>query len=363
MLPRFNAMRLLRRSVLVPLTAVLALVAQVPAHSQELVLSRFQDYLESLRIQARIPGLSAVLVGRTDIIWERGFGHQDLERAVLARPDTPYHIDGMMQVLTAPLLLRCVEEGRLSLDDQVRRFLPDSPDSVLTLRQLLTHTSGSPDDPVFFYRPERLLPLGDAVRRCTERPFSESLASLFDRFAMVDSVPGAEVAALEASTTAFPTETALERYRGVLERRATPYHVDTRGRATPLRGPDAPLTAAGGVITTVRDLARFDLALKADALLRPETLALAWRPQTNLDGDPLPHAVGWFVQDYTRGRVVWQYGLSENGWSSLIMSAPQHWITLILLANSDSLVKPFSMNAGDLLTSPFGRLFLSSFVR
>jgi hypothetical protein len=66
---------------------------------------------------------------------------------------------------------------------------------------------------------------------------------------------------------------------------------------------------------------------------------------------------------YNGEPVVWQFGVSENGASSLIVSVPSRWVTLILLANSAGLVKPFALNSGDLMASPFGRLFLSSFVR
>jgi len=61
--------------------------------------------------------------------------------------------------------------------------------------------------------------------------------------------------------------------------------------------------------------------------------------------------------------VVWQFGLGNNASSSLLVSVPARGITLVLLANSSGLVKPFPLAAGDLTSSPFGRLFLEMFVR
>ena len=82
-----------------------------------LVYARLGSYLEALRVQAGIPGMSAAIVGETDIVWERGFGRQDLDRAIPALPDTPFHLDGLGQTLTATLVLQCVEQGKVSLDD------------------------------------------------------------------------------------------------------------------------------------------------------------------------------------------------------------------------------------------------------
>jgi CubicO group peptidase (beta-lactamase class C family) len=353
----------MRRAALPIATVALTAAVQIPLLSQELVLSRFQTYLDALRIQTRIPGLSVAVVGRTDILWEGAFGYQNLDDVIAARPDTPYHVDGIGQIITAALTLRCVEEGHLSLEDRVRRFAPDSPEAPLSLRELLTHTSGDADDPVFSYQPARLQPIAGALRSCTGRPFREELARLLDRFAMIDSVPGTDVRLLQSSRDRFPSAAALARYTRTLERLATSYVLDSRGRPVASRREDEAPTPVSGLVSTVRDLARLDLAMKADALLRPETLALSWQPPLARAGRPLPHALGWFVRNYSRGRVVWQFGVSATGSSALIMTAPEQWITLILLANSNGLIEPFEMNEGDLLASPFGRLFLSSFVR
>ena len=140
----------MRRAFLAFSTAILLsvrLLAQVQPDS--LFFDRFGAYLESLRTQAGIPGLSAAVVGTSDILWEQAFGQQNIERSIAARTDTPFHLDGLTQVLTASLVLRCVEEGRLSLDDRIGQFDPASPDASATVRQILTHTSGTSDDPVF----------------------------------------------------------------------------------------------------------------------------------------------------------------------------------------------------------------------
>ena len=125
----------------------------------------------------------------------------------------------------------------------------------------------------------------------------------------------------------------------------------------------ATLTPAGGLISTVRDFAKFDLALRQGFLLEPETLAAAWRAPLGAGGVPLPHGLGWFVQSYKGEAVVWQFGLGEDASSSLAVTLPARGLTLILMANSDRLVKPFALSEGDVTVSPFARVFLSLFVR
>ena len=123
------------------------------------------------------------------------------------------------------------------------------------------------------------------------------------------------------------------------------------------------LTPSSGLISTVRDLAKFDLAIRKGVQLRAETLALAWSAPTGAGGQRLPHGMGWFVQSYNGEPIVWQFGVSDNGSSSMILTAPFRGLTLILLANSSGLARPFSLEAGDVTVSPFARLFLGIFVR
>src|SRR5438067_2518619 len=178
---------------------------------------------------------------------------------------------------------------------------------------------------------------------------------------MFDSVPGADVAQLTAPAERF-TATELQRYGDVLRRLATPYTVDTRGR-TPSSYVATTLTPASGLIATVHDLEQFDLGLKKGFIVRPDGLALEWTPPTDANGRALPHAYGWFVQQYNNEKIVWQFGVSDNASSSMILILPRRGLTLILLANSQGLARPFALSAGDVTVSPFARLFLSIFAR
>ena len=105
------------------------------------------------------------------------------------------------------------------------------------------------------------------------------------------------------------------------------------------------------------------MALKKEVLLRAGTLAAAWQPPTGRNGQALPHGIGWFVQTYNGETIVWQFGVSENASSSLVVKVPGRGVTLIVLANGDGLVRSLPLSAGDLTKSPVGRLFLGTFIR
>lgn len=345
------------------LTMALALAACTYVHAaDDFVLSRFATYLDALRSQAGIPGMAAALVGPDAVLWEAGFGQQDVDRNLATRVDTPFHLDGTTQTIVGSLAVRCANDGWMSLDDRVDKFAPDSVDAGATIRQLLTHTYQSAGGLAFAYKPERLAPVAAAVSECTESTFRWGVSNLVERFAMFDTVPGADVAQLPAPAERF-TAAALERYRDVLRRLATPYWVDARGRPRASAYVASTLTPASGLISTVRDYEQFDLALKKGLVLRPAGLVLAWTPPTDATGKALPHAYGWFVQNANGERVVWQFGVSDNASSSMVITLPSRGLTLILLANSQGLARPFALSAGDVSVSPFARLFLSIFAR
>ena len=135
----------------------------------------------------------------------------------------------------------------------------------------------------------------------------------------------------------------------MLTRLAAPYKVDKSGKATRAEYPTPRgIDAANGLISTVRDLAQFDAALDDGVLLTPETLTLdVDQHQSQRTGKPLPTGLGWFVQTYNGERVVWQFGVVSNAFSSLVVKVPGRRLTLILLANSDGLNTTPSLAEGD----------------
>jgi CubicO group peptidase (beta-lactamase class C family) len=347
------------------LVTFVPVTAQVQSPPPVLAITpTFETYLDALRQQAGIPGLSAVIVKDGQIAWERGFGFQNVEARIPATPATPYPVMDLSATLSATLLLQCVEERHLELDAPLSRYgltYEDAP--AATLRQVLSHTSSSPAGDTFKYDAARYSQLTQVVEWCVPQPYRKSVAHrVLERLAMIDSVPGRDL----RDSTVVPEDTydpeTLERYKRVLARMAIPYKLDKRNR--PIRS-DVVLgdgiNAADGLISTVRDLARFDSAINDGILLAPETLAASWTPGVSRDKTPLPMGLGWFVQGYRGELVVWHFGVAPGAYSSLIVKLPARHATLILLANSDGLTGPYQLETGEVTRSIFAAIFLRLF--
>ena len=322
-------------------------------------IALFTRYLESLRIQAGIPGLSAAIASDGRIIWESGFGFADLEARVPAAPHTPYPVASITKTATSTLLLQCVEEGRLNLDAPIRTYTTAVPDANATVRQVLAMASDAAAGSTYRYDGDRFTALTPVVEACTGVPYRIALArQILDRIGMSDSVPGHDLEGMtDAASAAFDPAT-LTRYRAVLARIATPY-VARDGRPTSREYPPKGINASAGLVSTVRDLARYDAAIDAHVLLSSSTQLIGWTPFRLASGRDGPYALGWFVQSTEAGRAIWHYGQWPT-FSSLILKLPDRGLTLILLANSDGLSSPFPLAAGDVAVSPFARAFIQA---
>jgi CubicO group peptidase (beta-lactamase class C family) len=321
-------------------------------------------YLEALRQQAGIPGLSAAVVQNREIIWERGFGFENVESRIIATPITPYYVGGLSQSLAAVLLLQCVEQRRLALDEPVRKYGLTLPEEGATLRHVLSHSSEGTPGATYRFDPERYAQLAAVMEWCAlGQPYRKSVAHrILERFAMKDSVPGADLQDPSVAPAGLFDPSDLERYVRVLERVAVPYKSGGRGRAIRADPPAAEgITAAGGLVSTVRDLAQLERELDSGLLL-DDTRADAWTPRPTADGKIMPSGLGWLVQRYRDEPVVWQYGYIPNAYSAMVIKLPTRGVTLILLANSDGLAAPFNLAAGDVTRSPFATLFLRLFI-
>jgi CubicO group peptidase (beta-lactamase class C family) len=343
-----------RSARVVVAASLVALLAGVrPASAQTpLSFSLFERYLDSLREQAAIPGISFALI-QNGAIWSRGIGKQDLEANTSATADTPYNIGGLSQTLGAAMLLRtCLEADSLELHDPVMRWVPSYPDGTTTVAQLLTHTATGQ----FVYDLDRFAALTDVIDECTDVPYARALNStVFEPFNMASSAPGATA----GSATGTVGESASGRFAEVVRRTAPAYRVE-RGRATRVETPPTRLSAASGVISSARDLALFNTYLEAGALLYPPHVAASWT-QAQINGVPVQTGLGWFVVNYKNEPLIWQFG-QANGHSGLVMRLPARGVTFIALANSDGLTAPYNLQDGDITASPFAALFLKFFV-
>ncbi|WP_158306101.1 serine hydrolase domain-containing protein [Maribacter sp. HTCC2170] len=115
-------------------------------------VAELDAYLEKLVNSGTPQGLSMVIVKNDSIVYSKGFGWADAPRNIRATPQTVYHWWSITKIPTAIAILQLQEQGKLQLDDPVSKYLsffkvkyPSDKSSVITIRQLLNHSSGIPD--------------------------------------------------------------------------------------------------------------------------------------------------------------------------------------------------------------------------
>lgn len=322
--------------------------------------------LDSLRLAARIPGLSVALILDGRVVLQRGFGLANLEHNIAATENTPYNIASVSKPLSAVVAMRLVESGQLELDRPMTKFADfaefcdgvrtgggiffsdyECTSPTLTFRRMLSMTGNGVPGSHFFYNPPAYSWLSRPMAEVAGKPFSALVADLV--FAPAGMHRSARI------------HRGLPLSPNLAAALATPYHLDATGRPV-VSEPPAPQGdgAAGGVISTVADLARFDLALDAGGLLAPASRTAMWTPATGPDGQPFPYGLGWFVRTVRGEGLVWHTGLWEGAYSALYLKIPARGVSLILLANSDGLQFPTPLNAATIETSPFAMALLDA---
>lgn len=323
-------------------------------------LSVLETYLDALRQQAGIPGMSGLVLRDGGVVWEKGFGFQDVGAHIAATPDTPYLVGDLSQTIASVLVLECVEQRRLALDDPFQQFGLTAPAGTATARQLLSHASSDPAAKNgFLYSPDRYDNLTALMEWCAPQPYRKSVAHrILDRLAMTDSVPGTDLLNPDLPLPdGLFTPDELDHYRTQLAKLAVPYKLNN-GHTDRSDVPSLAMTASNGLVSTVRDLSQLDRALDSRLLLLDDTLQMAWTPAVAPGGGAMPTGLGWFVQSYRGERIVWHFGYVPNAYSALWLKIPGRNLTFMLLANSDGLSAPFALAQGDVTRSVFASLFL-----
>lgn len=120
---------------------------------------RFIDaWLEAQQNYDRLPGISVAIVKDQDIIWSKGYGVSDLKKKTPSTPETLYSICSITKLFTSIAIMQLYEQGKLRLDDSLSSLLPElairqqfSDSGPITVRSLLTHSSGLPRESDFPY--------------------------------------------------------------------------------------------------------------------------------------------------------------------------------------------------------------------
>ena len=325
-----------------------------PAPAPEAASPRFDPFskeIDSLRDLLGIPGLSAAVVEHGEIVWSHAYGERGIHFKLPATTETVYPIASLTKTVTAVLVMQMAEQGKLSLDDPVGKYLSDSDvDPSTRIRHYLSHTSEGAPGSRFAYNSGRYQRLVAILEKVSGKSLRELLTeNILDKLHMDQTTPGLDAA-----------RTQGQRYESRLQNLARP-HVRLAGELVEVEFPPERLDGASGAISNVLDLATFVAGLRAHEIVSAKSTNLMWTPAVSPGGKKLPYGLGWFVESYRGQKLVWHYG-QEAGFSSLILMVPGRDIALILLANSSAMSEPFWLLYGDAARSPFALAFLRDVV-
>jgi len=156
------------------------------------------------------------------------------------------------------------------------------------------------------------------------------------------------------------TDKQRQRFDAVMKNMAQPYELDNSFNIVKGKYPTH-VSGSAGLMSSVLDMAKYDIAIDQNRFLKKETQQLAFTPAVSTKGETLPYGLGWFTQNYKGTRLLWHYGYWTCN-SSLILKVPDRNLTFIAMANTDNLSRPTDLGAGDVTSSPVGLAFLKAFI-
>jgi len=317
-------------------------------------IAEFELRLEQLRASSHIAAITAVIAKDQNIVWVKALGHADIASQRAAADTTVYHLASLTKPFASTVLLQLVEEGKVSLDDPVSMYginLTGQGGTVIRVRHLASHTSEGTPGSRYSYNGDRFALLDAVIAQAAGKSVAAALQERIivpiglQRTAPNPQSPSFAVSGLNRTT--FEANMA----RG---------YTYSSGSYNSTVYPNSFSTAAG-LVSSALDVAAFSMAIDRNALLRPESKAVAFSPAVNPAGGTFPYALGWFATDYKGVRIIWHYGYWTAN-SSLIVKVPDRGLTFVVLANTDGLSAPYQLGAGRLDTSPWAREFLEAFV-
>lgn len=282
--------------------SLIALTVSVKAQNK----SRKIDELLKLYTDAGQFNGSALVVEQGKIICKKSFGYANFEWKIPNTPDTKFRIGSVTKSFTAILVLQLAEQGKLKLDDRITDYLPDFSSKIgdrITVRQLLTHTSGLPDynDVPDFFRAAQsgLLSEADVLKRISEYELLFEPGTKFkysnDGYrvlgAIIEKVTGKSYEQVLQQEILIPLNMKNSGYinrTAILEKRALGY----RKRLGILENAQYyEASPASGMYSTVDDLYRWQQALSTNKLLSQKYKDLMWKIV------PSGNAYGWLVSE------------------------------------------------------------------
>jgi CubicO group peptidase (beta-lactamase class C family) len=303
------------------------------------------DYLRAEMRARQIPGLSLAVVREGKTVKAQGYGLADLELNVPVGRESVFEIGSITKQFTAAAILLLSEEGKLHLEDKVSEHLPGCPQtwSNLTIRHLLTHTSGLKNyNGLAGFEVSRKLDATKFIATLGPEPLNfapgESFSYCNSGYNLLGYVlekkSGQSYWQFLSERIFKPlgmTSCQSRDLKTIMTNRVHGYEME-KGV---LMNRDSDLTdvfAAGAIVSTALDLVKWNAALETDKLLSPSSRAEMWKPVRLNDGRTYPYGFGWRLDDYRGLKNIGHSG-STSGFCASLQRFPDQNVTVIVLCN------------------------------
>ncbi|WP_293677373.1 serine hydrolase [uncultured Phenylobacterium sp.] len=313
----------------------------------------------------REPGVAVAVLRDGEVIHRRAYGMADLEWELPLEPDCSFRIASLTKQFTAAAVLRLAEQGRLALEDPLQRHLPafDPRGRIVTLEHLLNHTSGlrnhDKTEPLREARPN--IPVAEVIGRVIGAPFEFEPGARY-RYcntgylllgAVIEAASGAPYGTFLQREFFAPLgmdRTGLFARNVVVPKRARGHVRGRRGFYNALGDAENWSYAAGGLSSTLDDLATWDRALRYGRVMQPQSFARMIAPTMTAEG-PYPYGLGWGVGEYLGCRLHHHTG-GISGYACQMTRLTDEPLTTIVLSNLDAF--PFNRVTRGLLRAAKG---------
>lgn len=329
--------------------AVAVLFLSQPAAAQPLAAQI--DALFKPQYKPHQPGATVIVVKNGKTILRKAYGAADLAANRPLTPGTVLRLGSITKQFTAAAILLLADEGKLALNDPITRFFPDYPlgGKTVTIEHLLTHTSGIVSftgKPSYGANMATDFSVAQMIDGFKNDPlefepgtqYRYNNSGYFLLGAIIEKVSGLTYAQFLERRIFTPLgmkDTAFEGHERSWAPRAAGYSKEEQGFVPAKKLSMTQPYAAGSLVSTVDDLARWDAAIGAGRLLTPASWKMAFKPYMLTPQKSTDYGYGWHVGTL-QGVPVIDHGGGINGFSTYALRLPQQKVFVAVLANADS---------------------------
>jgi D-alanyl-D-alanine carboxypeptidase len=313
------------------------------------------DTIVRAGLEKKIASYAIAVVKDGRLVLARGYGYADLENSVPATAETIYRLGSITKQFTSLAILQLAEAGKLSIDDELTKFLPDYPvqGHKVTIHQLLNHTSGIKSYtslPNFFRTARQDLTSEEMLALFKDQPFDfepgEKMqynnSGYYLLGVIIEKVSGQTYAEYLAEHIFKPLGMHATRYGD--NRPLIPFRAQAYKRARGELVNDDPISmnapgAAGALVSNVLDLVKWHQALEAGDFLSSASYDSLYRPTKLADGKEQKYGYGWGLGEIAGHRKL-SHGGGINGFSTMIARYPDDRLAVIVLSNTAGAPSP-----------------------